>query len=795
MKQNRKALLSRTLASVLCFGMLGTSVDLSALAAGGNEAVIRAVSAGDAVKIGDTGYETLAEAVNAASEEETLVILKNMDVTEPVVITKKLTLTAAEPTVISKAADSTALESGCMFHVKDGGVLTLSGELKLSGSDKGATMVYADGGALIMRDNVIIENNTVTNSTTTPEGGAVTVKGNASFTMEGGSIENCGNTGSKSESSLVNYGAGLGGAVLVYADSQDGEASFIMNGGSITGCFAQYGGAVGAYTRNAGRAAVNMNGGELSANCAGTAWVQEPVAGLGEGAAILVCAYTDNDSIQVNVNGGLIEKNVAAKKSLGMVSRATEIKLGGHYNLLGGTVRANVIGTSADKSAANAWGCGVFANQEGLITLGGGAVVEDEIYLADCTATVRTDFVGKANFYKKGAAQDDTVALVVDENGEPANALESVRGELFLVDRSAYGTQAEDPVFRIIPFGNSFRLNAVNMAVRELLRVIDQVEAMNADDYTTASWKNLMAALTKAKEVAGNSESTQAEADAALKELLEACENLEYVANKAALEAAIQSAAAFLEDKDNYNYDSREIEKALEAARAVMADRDATQEEVNEAANTLLNRMQEVAEWADVTSLRVLIASAKEMLGGNYTEETRTKLAEAVAKAEAVLNDADRADDALGKEYAALIDAILGLQRTGNKAALEYVCALAEDILSNIGQYAPSTVAGLQAAADAAKAVRDNGKASQQEIDEQARSLTLEIAKARLLGDVNGDGEITTTDSRMILQASAEFDALGGVGAECADVNGDGAADTTDAALILKFAAEKITQF
>ena len=32
-------------------------------------------------------------------------------------------------------------------------------------------------------------------------------------------------------------------------------------------------------------------------------------------------------------------------------------------------------------------------------------MVEDEIYLADCTATVRTDFVGKANFYMDSLVQ------------------------------------------------------------------------------------------------------------------------------------------------------------------------------------------------------------------------------------------------------------------------------------------------------------------------------------------------------------------------------------------------------
>ena len=63
------------------------------------------------------------------------------------------------------------------------------------------------------------------------------------------------------------------------------------------------------------------------------------------------------------------------------------------------------------------------------------------------------------------------------------------------------------------------------------------------------------------------------------------------------------------------------------------------------------------------------------------------------------------------------------------------------------------------------------------------------------LGDVNGDGAVTTADSVAVLRSAAELTSLSAADAASADVNGDGAADTSDAVLILQYAAEKIAAF
>ena len=92
---------------------------------------------------------------------------------------------------------------------------------------------------------------------------------------------------------------------------------------------------------------------------------------------------------------------------------------------------------------------------------------------------------------------------------------------------------------------------------------------------------------------------------------------------------------------------------------------------------------------------------------------------------------------------------------------------------------------------DPAKAVYENNQALQSEVNEAVKSLTFKIAEARLLGDVDGDGQITTNDTVEILRAAAEIATLSAEDAASADVNGDGVADTLDAAVILQTAAEK----
>ena len=64
-----------------------------------------------------------------------------------------------------------------------------------------------------------------------------------------------------------------------------------------------------------------------------------------------------------------------------------------------------------------------------------------------------------------------------------------------------------------------------------------------------------------------------------------------------------------------------------------------------------------------------------------------------------------------------------------------------------------------------------------------------------VLGDVDGDGKINTTDALLVLQHVSETITLEGNEFVAADVDKDGVIKTTDALLILQYVAENISSF
>lgn len=81
---------------------------------------------------------------------------------------------------------------------------------------------------------------------------------------------------------------------------------------------------------------------------------------------------------------------------------------------------------------------------------------------------------------------------------------------------------------------------------------------------------------------------------------------------------------------------------------------------------------------------------------------------------------------------------------------------------------------------------------------EQRAEVAVTVTKAAepvLLGDIDADGSINTTDARLALQHAVEKITLTEDQLLAADVDGSGKVDTTDARLILQYAVEKIDSF
>ncbi len=312
--------------------------------------------------------------------------------------------------------------------------------------------------------------------------------------------------------------------------------------------------------------------------------------------------------------------------------------------------------------------------------------------------------------------------------------------------------------------------------------------------YTQESAERMEAALKEAYDVLNDDEAIQSEVDQAVADLVKAIGAMEYGVQKLHLEVALDAAEQILALSENYE-ETEALAAAVEAGRDVLAKTDATQEEVNNAADAVLDELFKMAKKADIASLESLIEAAKGLLEKNYTSETLEILKGAIGTGEAVVADQNRDDQDITDAYADLVQAIMNLEMKGNKAALESILAKAKEVLANADAYVAGTVEGLAEAVQTAQAVYDDADAVQSEVNEAVQTLTLKVAEARLLGDVNGDGTVTTSDSASLLKANAELTALSAEAAASADVNGDGVVDTKDATLLLQYTAEKVAAF
>jgi hypothetical protein len=335
---------------------------------------------------------------------------------------------------------------------------------------------------------------------------------------------------------------------------------------------------------------------------------------------------------------------------------------------------------------------------------------------------------------------------------------------------------------------------AGGVANEGLGKLLAQVKSLDSSEYTAESWAAVEAAVAAANAVIKDANAVQADVDAAVADLVAALGGLEYAVQTLHLETAIEIAEDFVAYANKYA-GSDALAAAVEAGKAVLADASSTQEEVDAAAYAILDALAALSEEADVESLESLIDAAKDLLDGNYTSDSIDNLQQAIDAAEAVLNDPNSTDADIAAAYNNIIDAIINLELKANKAALKAMIAKAEAVLANESAYVEGTVDGLAEELAAAKEVYDNDDAVQSTVNAAVKSLTLKVADARLVGDVDGDGTVTTSDSVALLQYSAESRGLSVDEAAAADVNGDDAIDTSDAALILQFAAEKIAAF
>ena len=143
----------------------------------------------------------------------------------------------------------------------------------------------------------------------------------------------------------------------------------------------------------------------------------------------------------------------------------------------------------------------------------------------------------------------------------------------------------------------------------ELNNLITQYSGLNEKDYTAESWKVFANALENAKAVSAKENASQAEIDRAIAALTSARAGLVKAtdqttqADKSKLQKFYDECVGFYKEANHSKENWKAYQEALVAAKAVLNDKDATQEEVDNALSKLISITAKMnAELKDVSN-------------------------------------------------------------------------------------------------------------------------------------------------------------------------------------------------
>ncbi|OUQ87019.1 hypothetical protein B5G50_18960 [Brevibacillus brevis] len=281
-----------------------------------------------------------------------------------------------------------------------------------------------------------------------------------------------------------------------------------------------------------------------------------------------------------------------------------------------------------------------------------------------------------------------------------------------------------------------------------------KTENLKADDYTTESWEELQKALQKAEAVLADPNATQQEVDEALSALTKARDGLKKqdeptpTVDKTKLQAKADGIKA--EDLKEEEYTSAswaELKQALQKANEVLADPNATQQEVDEALSALKKARDGLKKPSvptptptpsvDKSKLQAKAdkIQSEDLVGEDYTSESWEELQKALEKANSVLADRNATQEEVDKALSALTKAREGLQKpdeptptpTVDKSKLQAKVDEIDDEDLDEDDYTSSSWRKLEKALKRAKDVLEDPDATQDEVDE----ALAELKKAR----------------------------------------------------------------
>ncbi|WP_343008950.1 glycosyl hydrolase family 95 catalytic domain-containing protein [Clostridium celatum] len=261
--------------------------------------------------------------------------------------------------------------------------------------------------------------------------------------------------------------------------------------------------------------------------------------------------------------------------------------------------------------------------------------------------------------------------------------------------------------------------------------VVDNANTLIESEYTQESWSKLTTALQEANKVLDNEEATQEEVDTA-KSALEAA--IEALVEKPVtppsnviklhLEIAVETALEVTDEELSNVVPAvaNEFKAALAEAQEILANDEATQEEVNASFDRLSNAMQMLEfKKGDKTALITLIERINGLNESEYIASTWSKMQDALTIANNVIADENAMEDEVSETYTSLLKSFLQLRLKPSKDKLEELINKAESLDSN--KYTVASFKAVEKALEEANKVFASEDATSEEIAKAEANL------------------------------------------------------------------------
>ena len=294
--------------------------------------------------------------------------------------------------------------------------------------------------------------------------------------------------------------------------------------------------------------------------------------------------------------------------------------------------------------------------------------------------------------------------------------------------------------------------SASEAAIAALRNMLDKAIALGSED------EALNAAVTNAQAVLNKEAPSATEVVSALLDLSEAMQALNESTSTDALRADLEASIAFIEENILSNTSDirpgklQALLNAIDAAQDVLANEDATADQLKAANKALTKAAQELWEIVTKAELEALIEAAQAYEEAGYTAESYAALQEEIANAKAVAENDDATTAEVTNAITNLANAIASLESiTLDTSALAHEIELVTEMVANIGNYVPSTVEGLADKLADAQNVLETAT-SQEAIDAATETLREARLNARTKADVSALEELIAMVNSLDLQ-------------------------------------------